>query len=75
MPDPDIPRGAPDRRSPNPEYAARRLDPHHGTAFIRRVLRAYSRRVACGDIEAITEMAAIAAEMDTAIRDAMCRAR
>ena len=45
----------------NDEYAA----------FIRRVLRAYSRRVATGDIEAITEMAAIAAEMDTAIREAI----
>jgi hypothetical protein len=45
----------------NDEYAA----------FLRRVLRAYSRRVASGDIEAITEMAAIAAEMDTAIRDAI----
>jgi len=45
----------------NDEYAA----------FVRRVLRAYSRRVASGDIEAITEMAAIAAEMDTAIRDAI----
>jgi hypothetical protein len=45
----------------NDEYAA----------FARRVLRAYRRRVASGDIEAITEMAAIAAEMDTAIRDAI----
>ena len=45
----------------NDEYAA----------FLRRVLRAYSRRVASGDIEAITEMAAIAAEIDTAIRDAI----
>jgi hypothetical protein len=40
-------------------------------AFVRRVLRAYSRRVASGDIEAITEMAPIVAEMDTAIRDAI----
>ena len=32
---------------------------------------AYSRRVASGDIEAITEIAAIAAEMATAIRDAI----
>jgi hypothetical protein len=45
----------------NDEYAA----------FARRVLRAYSRRIASGDIDAITEMAAIAAEMDTAIRDAI----
>jgi hypothetical protein len=45
----------------NDEYAA----------FARRVLRAYSRRVASGDIEAIAEMAALAAEIDTAIRDAI----
>jgi hypothetical protein len=37
-------------------------------AFVRRVLAAYSRRVAAGDIDAITEMAATAAELDTAIR-------
>jgi hypothetical protein len=42
----------------NDEYAA----------FARR---AYSRRIASGDIDAITEMAAIAAEMDIAIRDAI----
>jgi hypothetical protein len=45
----------------NDEYAA----------FVKRVVLAYSRRVASGDIEAITEMAAIAAAMDTAIRDAI----
>ena len=45
----------------NDEYAA----------FIRRILRAYSRRVAAGDIEAISAMARIARETDTAIRDAV----
>ena len=45
----------------NDEYAA----------FLRRVLRAYSRRVAAGDIEAITVMAATATQLDTAIRDAI----
>jgi hypothetical protein len=49
----------------NDEYAA----------FVRRVLAAYSRRVAAGDIEAITEMAAIAREMDTALRDAIAGLR
>ena len=49
------------RVAENDEYAA----------FARRVLRAYSRRVASGDIDAITGIAAIAAEMDTAIRDAI----
>ena len=45
----------------NDEYAA----------FIRRILRAYSRRVASGDIEAISAMARVARETDTAIRDAI----
>jgi hypothetical protein len=45
----------------NDEYAA----------FLRRVIRAYSRRVAAGDIEAISAMARIARETDNAIRDAI----
>ncbi len=45
----------------NDEYAA----------FLRRVIHAYSRRVAAGDIEAITTMAATADAMDGAIRDAI----
>jgi hypothetical protein len=45
----------------NDEYAA----------FLHRVIRAYSRRVAAGDIEAITAMAATARHIDTAIRDAI----
>jgi hypothetical protein len=49
----------------NDEYAA----------FLRRVIRAYSRRVAAGDIEAISAMARIARETDTAIRDAIAGLR
>ena len=45
----------------NDEYAA----------FLRRIIRAYSRRVATGDIDALTEMAAVAGDFDTAIRDAI----
>ena len=40
-------------------------------AFLRRAVRAYSRRVAIGDIDALTEMAALSADFDTAIRDAI----
>jgi hypothetical protein len=40
-------------------------------AFLRRVIAAYSRRVAAGDIEAITDMANLADHLDTAIRDAI----
>ena len=45
----------------NDEYAA----------FLRRVIAAYSRRVAAGDIEAMTTMAALADDIDTAIRQAI----
>ncbi len=40
-------------------------------AFVRRVIRAYSRRIAAGDIEAIGTMIRTANELDTAIRDAI----
>jgi DNA-binding CsgD family transcriptional regulator len=40
-------------------------------AFARRILRAYARRVAAGDIDAITHLAALAQETDTAIRQAV----
>ena len=45
----------------NDEYAA----------FLRRIIRAYSRRVGSGDIDAIAEMAALANHLDTAIGDAI----
>jgi hypothetical protein len=45
----------------NPEYAA----------FARRILKAYARRVATGDIEALALMAELAATVDTSIRDAV----
>ena len=45
----------------NDEYAA----------FLRRVIRAYSRRVAAGDIEAITDMARLASDLEDATRQAI----
>jgi hypothetical protein len=45
----------------NDEYAA----------FLRRVIDAYSRRVASGDIEAITAMAALASHLEDATRQAI----
>ena len=45
----------------NDEYAA----------FLRRVIRAYSRRVAAGDIEAITAMARLADHLEDATRQAI----
>jgi hypothetical protein len=45
----------------NPEYAA----------FARRILRAYARRVATGDIESLALMAELADIIDASIRDAV----
>jgi DNA-directed RNA polymerase specialized sigma24 family protein len=40
-------------------------------SFARRVIRAWARRVAAGDIDAVSDMAAAAHELDDALRDAV----
>ena len=40
-------------------------------AFARRVLAAYARRVASGDIEALTQLTTLAADLDEAIGQAV----
>ena len=45
----------------NDEYAA----------FARRVIRAYARRVATGDVEALRDMTALSGLLDDAISDAV----
>jgi hypothetical protein len=40
-------------------------------AFARRVLRAYARRVADGDVESLAHMIGLSAEIDTAIAQAV----
>jgi hypothetical protein len=39
--------------------------------FLRRVLRAFSRRIAAGDIDALTDLANLAADLETALHDAV----
>ncbi len=41
------------------------------TAFVRRVIRAYSRRVAAGDVDAIAAMIQTAVDLDAAIHQAV----
>ncbi len=41
------------------------------TAFARRVLRAYSRRIATGDVETLADMVGLHTELEEAIRDAV----
>jgi hypothetical protein len=45
----------------NDEYAA----------FTRRIIRAYARRVATGDVEALTDMVTLSSVLDDAISDAV----
>ena len=40
-------------------------------AFTRRILAAYARRIADGDIESLTHMTGLADDIDTAIRNAI----
>lgn len=54
-----------------PKRQPRVVENNEYAAFVRRVLRAYGRRVADGDIEAITVLVATADQLDTAIRDAI----
>jgi len=44
-------------------------------AFLTRALRAYSRRIANGDIDALTAMATLAADLDHAISEAITELR
>jgi hypothetical protein len=55
--------------TPNPATTAVENDQY--AAFVRRVVRAYSRRVATGDVEAITHMVALSRDLDTAIGHAI----
>jgi len=65
-------RSASDVNRPlTPNRPRRVVENDEYAAFIRRVIRAYSRRVADGDIEAISALAATADQIDTAIKDAI----
>ena len=59
----DNPPSKPRRRDvvENDEYAA----------FVRRIIRAYAKRVATGDVEALRDMTALSALLDQAISDAV----
>ena len=54
-----------------PKRRSRVVENDEYAAFLRRVIAAYSRRVAAGDIEAIATMARLADDFDTAIRQAI----
>jgi hypothetical protein len=51
--------------------AGRPVENDEFAGFARRVLRAYARRVATGDIDALTSMTELSAEIDTAVSQAV----
>jgi hypothetical protein len=51
--------------------AGRVVENEEYAAFARRVLRAYARRIATGDVEALTLMLGLSAEIDDAITEAV----
>jgi hypothetical protein len=54
-----------------PKRPRRVVENDEYAAFARRVIRAYARRIADGDIEALTAMTTLAADLDEAITDAV----
>jgi hypothetical protein len=54
-----------------PKRPRRQVENDEYAAFVRRVLSAYSRRVGSGDVEALTLMAGLADEIDSAMADAV----
>ena len=54
-----------------PDRPGRVVENDEYAAFARRVLRAYARRVADGDVEALTLMLGLSAEIDDAIAQAV----
>jgi hypothetical protein len=61
----------PVNESLTPNQRRRVVENDEYAAFLRRVIRAYSRRVAAGDIEAIADMAAVADEVAVAMHHAI----
>jgi hypothetical protein len=69
---PASPAGQNTVKSPlTPDRAGRQVENDEYAAFARRVLRAYARRIADGDVEALALMLGLSAEIDDAIGQAV----
>ncbi|GLX08578.1 hypothetical protein Misp03_55040 [Microbispora sp. NBRC 16548] len=60
-----------DKPTLTPEPPRRVVENDEYAAFARRVIRAYGRRIATGDVEALADAVALVAELDTAIAHAV----
>ena len=59
------------KNSLTPNRAGRVVENDQYAAFACRILRAYARRIATGDVEALTLMLGLSAEIDSAIGQAV----
>jgi hypothetical protein len=58
--------------TPTPRKRSKRdVETNKFDAFVRRILRAYARRVAAGDVEALRSLTALSAEVDAVTRHAV----
>jgi hypothetical protein len=58
--------------TPKPRKRSKRMvENNQFDAFVRRILRAYARRVAAGDVEALHSLAVLSSEVDTVTRAAV----
>jgi len=58
----------------NPQLRTRRrrvVENDEYSAMVRRIIAAYARRVAAGDIDALADMLALASDLETTIRSAV----
>ena len=62
-------------RKLTPKRRKRLIENDDYTAFVQRVICAYSRRVASGDIDALTGMANLSGDLDYAIAEAITALR
>jgi ribosomal protein S20 len=54
--------------TPRTKRSKREVENREFDAFVRRILRAYARRVAAGDVEALASLTALSAEVDAVTR-------
>ncbi len=62
-------------RRPRAKRSKREVENAQFDAFVRRILRAYARRVAAGDVEALRSLAQLAGEVDAVTRLAVTELR
>jgi hypothetical protein len=63
------------KRPLTPKGRKRQVENDEYAAFVRRVLRAYARRIASGDIDAIGELNGLSAELETVLGQAVLHLR